>query len=399
MAHQNFNVKLTKTDNSLKYSNGVFRWNYTCTSKEASENTTGVQRVKPEGFMNPTAYTFLKYNYVYPYGSCLNDPNVTVGASNGQLYEGVVGPPEAGGRFNGHSHFDGCCTGTTAQSDVGLRNMALIAVRNKLKSTEINLGIAFGERNRTARLLGDTATRLARSVRHLRAGRIRRAMDELGISSRRGQPRGSNVTQRWLELQYGWRPLLSDVYGAAAALENRPKGDWRVTAKVTRKQDQEYVKDFTSFDLSTCKASVARSVYARLDALPQNEATISLVSLGVTNPLSVAWELVPFSFVVDWAFPVGTFLSSLDALLGYEDAYYSSSLLVRAEWRDVGRTQQTGNQLIANNFVGTKKMVYLKREVSSSVPIPHPPRLRDPRSLTRMANGLALLAQVFGRGR
>jgi hypothetical protein len=113
----------------------------------------------------------------------------------------------------------------------------------------------------------------------------------------------------------------------------------------------------------------------------------------------VAWELVPFSFVVDWAFPVGTFLSSLDALLGYEDAYYSSSLLVRAEWRDVGRTQQTGNQLIANNFVGTKKMVYLKREVSSSVPIPHPPRLRDPRSLTRMANGLALLAQVFGRGR
>lgn len=399
MAHENFTMKLTRTDNKLSWSNGVFRWYYPGTSKESSEYTVGVSRRKPEGFMSPTAYEFLKLYFVYPYGSCLKDPNINSNASNGALYEGVVGPPEAGGRFNGKGHFDGAVDETTLKNDNGLRNMALIACRNKLKSTEINLGIAFGERNRTARLLGDTATRLARAVQALRRGAIRRAMDELGISSRRNQPRGNNVPQRWLELQYGWRPLLSDVYGAARALENRSKGDWRVTAKATRSEALAYTKVNTNVNASTCRASGTRSVYTRIDAVPQNEAIISLASLGVTNPLSVAWELVPFSFVVDWAYPVGNFLSSLDAMLGYGSAYYSSSLLVKVDWVTNGDTILDGNDLTKNVFTGTKKMVYLKREVSSSIPVPHPPRLKDPRSLAHMANGLALLSQVFGRRR
>jgi hypothetical protein len=37
-----------------------------------------------------------------------------------------------------------------------------------------------------------------------------------------------------------------------------------------------------------------------------------LHSLGVTKPLSVIWELVPFSFVVDWFVSVGEWISSLE---------------------------------------------------------------------------------------
>jgi hypothetical protein len=33
--------------------------------------------------------------------------------------------------------------------------------------------------------------------------------------------------------------------------------------------------------------------------------------LGLTNPLNVAWELVPFSFVVDWFIPIGSFFDGL----------------------------------------------------------------------------------------
>jgi hypothetical protein len=38
--------------------------------------------------------------------------------------------------------------------------------------------------------------------------------------------------------------------------------------------------------------------------------------LGLTNLPSVLWELVPWSFVVDWWVNVGGFIASLDDLLG-----------------------------------------------------------------------------------
>jgi hypothetical protein len=375
----------------------------TVISNTSTETTVGVSRRKPKGFIYPTAYTFEKIKIDFQQGTCDHYP--AGGASKhvvGQYFTGVVGCPGTSGRFDGNTHFDGAINVIDAKMDLGLRNTALIAVRNKLKSTSINLGVAFGERNQTARLLGDTASRIARSIRALRRGQIRRSMDELGISSRRRQPRGSNVPQRWLELQYGWKPLLSDVYGAAEALEKRPKGDWRVTAKATRKRSDTYLFERipasgTNFDGCSCRASVMRSVFARLDALPQNEATISLASLGVTNPLSVAWELVPWSFVVDWALPIGSFLESLDAMLGYGDATYSSSLLVKATWKDKGLSASFSNGYIKNSFAGRKKLVYLSRQVSASVPLPTLPGFKDPRSLGHMANGLALMATAFGR--
>jgi hypothetical protein len=37
-------------------------------------------------------------------------------------------------------------------------------------------------------------------------------------------------------------------------------------------------------------------------------------NLGLTDPLSVAWELIPYSFVVDWFVPIGTYLDNLNAI-------------------------------------------------------------------------------------
>jgi hypothetical protein len=175
-----------------------------------------------------------------------------------------------------------------------------------------------------------------------------------------------------------------------------------VTAKATRSRVDQYAYDiFPSsgggFDACMCRAKVTRSVFARIDAIPNNAATIALSSAGVTNPLLVAWELVPFSFVVDWFLPVGNYVEQLDAMLGYTQGYYTSSLLVRADWLDIGRSGKVGSTLIRNTFEGSKKLIHLNRTAQAGVPLAKLPRFKDPRSLGHMANGLALLAQVFGR--
>jgi hypothetical protein len=291
----------------------------------------------------------------------------------------------------------------------------LQAARINLKGTKVNLGVAFGERKQTARQLGDAAFSIAKSFQALRRGNVRRAMDELGISSRKHEPRGSNVTNKWLGLQYGWKPLLSDVYGACDALARRNADDWSVIAK-GKARAKNYYKYAVSpvfngangsasngFDACTVTAEVTTGALTRIDAIPANTALQSFTSLGLTNPLLIAWELVPFSFVVDWALPIGSWLDSLDATLGFANAWTCTSVLTKSNWTDVGvsKTQTSGTYAgkswIRNSYRGTQRDVQLVRTVSYGVPVPRFPRIKDPRSLGHMANGLALLSQVFGR--
>lgn len=372
-----------------------------------SETNTGVRRRKPKGaWINPTPYTFTRVEWRGAIGSARNivgtPPPANGSCSTGQWYKGVVGtvPGDSLTRFDLANTFTPLLSDDTAKADDGLRNAALIAVRNKLKNAKVDLGIAFAERKATSKMVGDTAIRLARSFQHLKRGQTRRAMDELGISSRRGQPRGSNVPNKWLELQYGWDPLLSDVYGACESLAKKSKDDWRVTAKAVKSSKTELGGEYASYSStwSIRKVVCEKSVFARIDCIPANELIISLASLGILNPLLVAWELVPYSFVVDWFLPIGSYLDSLDAMLGYTSRGYSSSLLTRTRWTTTGiGTRTWANGKVENSWTGSKYMVYLDRQVSTSVPIPTFPSFKDPRSLGHMANGLALLASAFGR--
>jgi len=359
----------------------------------SEETSVGTDRRKPTGFIPPTSYDFFYKNYSRAQGTWSYRNDVTLVMDS--VCTGVIG----GSKWNSLNHFNEILLESDIY-DPSLANRSLIKARNALKGTNINLGVAFAERNRTARLVGDTAINLAKSYSLLRHGEIRRAMRQLGILPSAKEPRGSSAPKKWLELQYGWKPLLSDVYGACEALSERTKEDWRVTARGTAKSELYREEAFAQpRDVGRGVARVMRLAYTRIDALPQNEAIISLASLGVSNPAVILWEVVPFSFVVDWFLPVGSWLESLDALLGYGSAYTSTSQFTRAEW--VGTStgpykQPSPKATISGSYTETKRIVKLSRAASSGVPIPRFPSIKDPRSLGHMANGLALLTQVFG---
>jgi hypothetical protein len=386
----------TTLPSSYKYtsSDGINFTSPVGDDKKASEVSSpkSPRTPKPKGWVPPKPYSMTYRKYQRAQGICRYDRPFF---NQWNQYEGCVGA----GRFNSLNHFDELILENLIH-DSSLKNLALQAARLKLKRTDVNLGVAYVERKATANLLGDTATRLAKSFRNLRSGRIRNAMNDLGISSKKSEPRGSNVPNQWLALQYGWKPFLSDVYGSCKALEREPNENWRVTAKSTKQSLLVATKHFPSNQSGDGRAESKRSNFTRIDALPGNELLGSLASLGITNPLLIAWELVPYSFVVDWVFPIGSWLESIDALLGYESAYYSSSDLTRCDWEGVGTSETIpGNppQYIKNTYQESKRMVVLTRTVSDNVPLPTFPRIKDPSSLGHMANGLALLAGAFGR--
>lgn len=368
-------------------------------SESAAESSDGTSRRKPVGWISPTAYSMVgrwsrastgvhSVSKVYPT------------YTQGYEYTGQVVSLDNSGPIAHHA----VCNAALTEPSTGLNdevNNAKIKAFSNLKGKSIDLGVAFGERNQTARLLGDTATRLARSVRALKHGEVRKAMRELGISSQKGEPRGSNWPQKWLELQYGWKPFLSDVYGAASALENRDRSDWRVTAKGTAKKNLRGLKHRNPVYPDPvgyfCSAEGWQGAFVRLDAVPNGSFSGTLSSLGVINPLLVAWELVPYSFVVDWCLPIGGWLESLDAMLQYESAVQSVSTFTKVDWSYFGLSAKWADGTeVVNNFSGTRSFVALNRSVGAAT-LPSFPSFKDPRSLGHMANGLALLSAAFAR--
>lgn len=367
-------------------------------AKFCSEEITGVARRKPKGWIPPTGYTLLRREYTRAVGVC----HTGVVKTNWSKYTGVVGS----GRFNSLNHFNEVLSETTARQTLST-SKALTKARLKLKAGQVNLGVAFAERKATAMMLGDTTRRLALAVRETRRGNFRNAARALGIIHDPGRPRGSNWTNHWLQLQYGWKPLLSDVYGAVDALSKRPLEDWIVTATAGDRDTDSWMNErwpegvtypTGNYDARRSAAERQRGVFVRLDAFPDHDLKMSLTSLGCTNPLLILWEVVPYSFVVDWAIPIGNWLDSLDALLGYYKAYSSITTYNDVRWLDTGLSRTWSQySFVRNDFTGTKRLLEVKRAASSNVPLPPLPRFKDPRSLTHMANGLSLLAGAMGR--
>lgn len=391
MTRPNFSTVIS---GSGQYStNGGQSWTDTTIADvyHAEEQVIGVSRRKPKGWIPPTPYTLKRARYQRPIGFI----SWVVSPSNKYDSRGALSRPSNIANYWGQAYLQ-----PDSPVDSGLYNEALIKARLKLKDQKVNLGVAFFERKKTCQMVGDNLTAIAKSVRSLRKGDWRRAARHLGISNPK-KPRGSSVPKRWLEYQYGWRPLLQDIHGALEALDERPGSDWRVTTKgsAIRKQEINKVMPDSSLYSIRDEVSVTHRCLVRIDAIPSKDHITSLASLGITNPLEIAWELVPFSFVVDWAIPVGDYLSSLDAMLGWSgDQTWHSITYYQKSVHKTSFVNGSGLYNARGHFgnCGYEKL-RLQRTVGTSVPLPGRPYLKDPRSLNHVANALSLLAQAFGR--
>lgn len=380
------------------------------TSQSAKEIVSGPpRRRKPSGWVPPVSYELRREVYRVSQGT--HRYNRTVKSTGlidqSEEYTGAIGGGARG--MNSLNAFDDAYIpkGISLKQE----DLALTQARLKLKGADVNLAVAFAERDKTARLVGSTALQLVEAMRKLRQRDWRGACRALNVNPK-GKPKGSSVPARWLELQYGWKPLLSDVYGSVDALARRHGDDWIVTA---RGASSEKIREFWKPNppgtpplqlpnYGFGQATGVRGCFVRIDAIPKNDLLMVMSSLGVTNPLLVAWELVPYSFVVDWFLPIGSFVDQLDALLGYGEAWTSISHLEKVDWVHTPSTREFENTFYRfshqlNADAATKHVVNLKRTATKGVPLPQFPRIKDPVSLGHMANGLSLLAQVFSGSR
>jgi hypothetical protein len=320
---------------------------------------------------------------------------------NGDVDEGDIPPWTLSGGWTGGDDPE------IREATNNLRDRLINKMAAQVQGQRVNLGVAFGERKQTADLVASTINRIVGSVRALKNRNFAGAARELGIrtdlSSLSRRHRGLSVPEAWLELQYGWKPLLSDVYGSCEELLSREKERPPVIhVKVSAKEQLSQKLSLGPFETAWPVVRLSKTGNVQGSARVRFAVNNELIQLqsrtGISNPLAVAWELVPWSFVVDWFLPVGQFLGNLGYGAGLTCLGGSFSFRSKTKWtggpesstkRGSSYTQSHSGGSIDEEFNG------FSREAFSSwppVPLPH---FKDPLSLGHVANALSLLATTF----
>lgn len=196
-----------------------------------------------------------------------------------------------------------------------------------LTSSKASMGENLAQLNQTVDLFGtavDASLDVLRAYRALRRGNLKgifklnaKNLKRL-VGERKLEKRLANY---WLAYWYGLHPLVNDAYGLYELMKEQAKPVLLVHGRGRSSlnwSDSIETKDSSSL---ACWFSISGSstikhqthLTGRLD-----DARIlrTINRAGLLNPLSLAWELIPFSFVMDWFVPVGQHLSNLTATSG-----------------------------------------------------------------------------------
>jgi hypothetical protein len=223
-----------------------------------------------------------------------------------------------------------------------LENQVLSELQRKVRQQGWSMSQTFGELPKTVEHLVNTATTLLQLYNAVKKGRYAPGFWKLPNNRRfiatsdlaklpKGKKLSKNAAQLWLELQYGWKPLIRDIYSAAEAIESGlkdPVSKYVVVKKVHDAQPPNDLSVVGGYGRVRYDGHETYVVKAGIRVFVSNATLARIGAHGLTNPMALAWELFPLSFVIDWLYPIKPFLEGLTNHIGlrYDDGYLTKYL-------------------------------------------------------------------------
>lgn len=199
-----------------------------------------------------------------------------------------------------------------------------------------------------------------------------------------------DVSSTWLALTYGWLPLVKDVYGFYEAMESAAGEDRGSTFTVTHsKKEVIPLAPFWYTANVNFRTSVRLKVRLR-------EAMGASTYWGINNPASIAWELLPYSFVIDWFIPVGSYLSAR-SFIGSISASYVKSYKESYRVSDYKDNPAPYSYKLVSGATYREASTKLTRTIMSSYSVPTPDLKQIGKALSKghLINGAALINNVI----
>lgn len=334
----------------------------------------------PSGWRNPTNWThyksegpLLSHGVRYSSGVICSDDGLADGYREGDVvptYDPIYlvgGPPS------------------------WMADVASTLAYMKLKNQNVNLSEAFAERKETESLFVNNVKSIAKQVKRFRGTNEKLFKKAASVE---GSRLWRQTPEKWLELQYGWKPLMQDVLGACKALDDKDNDRYFARCEGRSNYNENYFHDIgdaaSKFRyVIDNKHNVRVILHYRMD----NPILAKLSSLGLTNPADLAWERLKYSFVIDWFLPVGNWLSSWDADFGW---HYMSG--TRSEFtKATAKAGLIWEDSFTKDFTAVKPYSGFRFNrfvlpVPPGVGVPH---FKNPLSGDHIANAMSLLVQAF----
>lgn len=271
------------------------------------------------------------------------------------------------------------------------RNRAWSDFVDNVRTGPASLGVALAEWPESLSMIANRAVRLRAGYRDLRRGDFRGFLRQFAIGSKRKhRNKVSNVANEasslWLEYSFGWKPLTQDIYqGVNAMGEPVPGGP------VSGSGFEAVSKDYSSRWVIQRLEGKGYVKYGA-DVFVSNPNLYLAQQLGLANPALVAWELVPFSFMIDWVFDVGTCLGAMTDLLGCDVSNRYCTGFIRGE----GSYGDRGSSWGDTPFMNTGFQMMMERRTSFPYPVPNTSfHANIGTSMNRAANAVSLLGQIL----
>lgn len=256
---------------------------------------------------------------------------------------------------------------------------------SKLSNQRAHVGNMLAERKQTFDMIVQLWTTLSSLVT-----RKRKLLELVGSSLNR-----KGVSNAILQFKFGVEPLINDISELIDAYLSgvTPPARFKIKSNM-------WLKDRSlTIPGSTCDFSgsvrVGYTAVLTLDDTP----TYALSQFGLIDPRQIAWEVTPWSFVVDWVIPVGDWIMSQTADVGLQSWQVMRSIRALGTFGiqdpaigGIGFTASTpGTATLSGTYLGELKS-------RRFVPLPSSDKIlffKNPLSWSHAIEAVALIVQRF----
>jgi hypothetical protein len=209
----------------------------------------------------------------------------------------------------------------------------------------------------------------------------------------------------YLQYRYGWKQLFRDIVGGIKLIEELENGSYsrlRVYVKDSTSipfRERNTAQSLSAWYRTKANVSGRQGCYTRLDFEVDNPFYHQMNHLGV-DPAAIAWEIVPWSFVVDWLLNVGNFLEAWSWRSAYKFLGGTSTYFGEFHERIDISPGFEGGHITGNKWYETRIDTF-NRTVLQYPPEPklaiNPQILVGHMSQTRIADAIALAKTTLSR--
>lgn len=213
-----------------------------------------------------------------------------------------------------------------------------------------------------------------------------------------------NARLTWV---YGIKPTLQSIYDAVNFEAKRYNSEFSFTKVRSAKGFTASARNYGGqWPVSYYKDDWFAQGESRTEVgivlrIPDSPLT-QVARLSALNPVSIAWELVPFSFVIDWFYDIGGYLRALETALTY-NSYFNRGYRTFTMYTKYTVVAHVNLHNSVEHYTGDWGFILHRKMKSRSpiyaYPMPERPVFNANLGSGRLLNTAALLSTFLAKGK